>query len=175
MPDFKALVDGIFFDGPNGTLASGRFLGLQYVPPACPASVSINDVISGAFTSCVLGDKELSGFSGLEEYGGGASMLNFVASSPTEYVITIDNFTNPGVTSGFNFGFTTSAISGTELINDVDYAVYTAIQVMPILDIQRTHHCSLPPQRLSTFLRMEAQQPLGLAKPNWWSSKPPVP
>lgn len=126
MPDFKALVDGIFFDGPNGTLASGRFLGLQYVPPACPASVSINDVISGAFTSCVLGDKEFSGFSGLEEFGGGASMLNFVASSPTEYVLTIDNFASPGVTGGFNFSFTTSVISGTELINGVDYAVYTA-------------------------------------------------
>lgn len=35
-PEFKALVDGVMFDGPNGTLASGRFLSLQYVPGPLP-------------------------------------------------------------------------------------------------------------------------------------------
>jgi hypothetical protein len=35
-PDFKALVDGVMFDGPNGTLASGRFLSLQFVPGPLP-------------------------------------------------------------------------------------------------------------------------------------------
>jgi hypothetical protein len=125
-PDFKALVDGVFFDGPNGTLASGRFLDLQYVPPACPASVPINDVISGTFISCVLGDKEFSNFSGLAELGGPTSMLNFAINSPTEYVLTLDNFTSPGVTGGYRFDFTASVVSGPDLINGVDYAVYTA-------------------------------------------------
>jgi hypothetical protein len=35
-PDFKALVDGVMFDGPSGTLASGRFLSLQFVPGPLP-------------------------------------------------------------------------------------------------------------------------------------------
>jgi hypothetical protein len=125
-PDFKALVDGVFLDGPNGTLASGRFLSLQYIPPVCPAAVPMNDVISGTFTSCVLGDKEFSDFSGLDEFGGATSMLHFASSSPSEYVLTIDNLTNPGVTSGFSFSFTASVISGAELISGVDYAVYTS-------------------------------------------------
>ncbi|MEB3330886.1 MAG: hypothetical protein VKI83_00110, partial [Synechococcaceae cyanobacterium] len=30
-PNFVAYDDGVFFDGPNGTLASGRFLSLEYV------------------------------------------------------------------------------------------------------------------------------------------------
>lgn len=35
-PEFKALVDGVMFDGPNGTLASGRFLSLYSVPGPVP-------------------------------------------------------------------------------------------------------------------------------------------
>jgi hypothetical protein len=35
-PDFKAFVDGVMFEGPNGTLASGRFLSLEYVPGPLP-------------------------------------------------------------------------------------------------------------------------------------------
>jgi hypothetical protein len=37
-PNFMALRDGVFFDGPNGTLASGRFLSLTAVP-SVPAPV----------------------------------------------------------------------------------------------------------------------------------------
>ena len=125
-PDFTALIDGVLFEGPNGTLASGRFLSLEFVPPACPASVPVNDVISGAFTACTLGDKQFSNFTGLEELGGSTSQLHFVSTSPAEYVLTWDNFDGSGVTTGFNFSFTASVVSGAELINGVDYAVYTA-------------------------------------------------
>ena len=125
-PNFQALVDGVMFEGPNGTLASGRFLNLQFIPPPCPASVPVNDVISGTFSSCTLGDKEFSNFVGLDEFAGPTSMLSFATNSPTEYILTIDNFTNPGITGGFSFDFTASVVSGTELINGVDYAVYTS-------------------------------------------------
>jgi hypothetical protein len=125
-PDFKALVDGVFFDGPNGTLASGRFLDLQYVPPACPASVPIDDVISGTFISCVLGDKEFSDFTGLAELGGPTSTLNFAIKSQTEYVLTFDNFTSPGLTNGYNFSFTASVVSGPDLIYGVEPLAYSA-------------------------------------------------
>ncbi len=126
MPNFEALIDGVMFEGPNGTLASGRFLTLDYVTPACPASVPMNDVISGTFSSCLLGDKEFSNFTGLEELAGPTSRLNFATLSPTEYVLTLDNFDGPGVTAGFSFDFTASVVSGPQLINGVDYAVYTA-------------------------------------------------
>ena len=53
-------------------------------------------------------------------------MLNFAINSPTEYVLTLDNFTSPGVTGGYRFDFTASVVSGPDLINGVDYAVYTA-------------------------------------------------
>jgi hypothetical protein len=32
-PNFMALRDGVFLDGPGGSLASGRFLSLAYVTP----------------------------------------------------------------------------------------------------------------------------------------------
>ena len=34
MPEFKALVDGVMFTGPGGSVASGRLSTLAYVPPA---------------------------------------------------------------------------------------------------------------------------------------------
>lgn len=86
----------------------------------------INDVISEAFISCVLGDQEFSNFMGLAELGGPASMLNFATQSPSEDVLTIDNLISPGVTGGYNCDFTATVVSGSELINGVDCAVFTA-------------------------------------------------
>lgn len=39
-PNIAALRDGVLLDGPNGTVASGRFLSLSYVPPSVPAPFS---------------------------------------------------------------------------------------------------------------------------------------
>lgn len=36
-PNIAALRDAVLLDGPNGTVASGRFLSLSYVPPSVPA------------------------------------------------------------------------------------------------------------------------------------------
>jgi len=44
-PNFMALRDGVFMDGPGGSLASGRFLSLAYVPSA-PAPLPLLGVAS---------------------------------------------------------------------------------------------------------------------------------
>lgn len=124
---------------------------------ACP-TIPINDIISGAVTSCSVGDKTFT-FSGLDADLAGGS-LNITFNGPL-YTLAFEGFSPSPVTATIGFSFIVDVISGPEQIISAEASTGTVTPTssLPDTSVELTYSNFVNNSPLPTFTNTITQTP----------------
>jgi hypothetical protein len=124
---------------------------------ACP-TIPINDILSGAVTSCSVGDKTFT-FNGLDSDLAGGS-LKIIANGPL-YTLDFGGFSPNPVTATIAFSYTVDVISGTEKIISAGASTGIILPIFPLPDtsVELIYSNSVNNSPLPSFTNIITQTP----------------